>query len=372
MIRKTLLGLILILSVFFGSKSWVAASESVESLAHCLAEQRFTMYGTQSCSACNAQREYFGGNFKFVPYVDCDQELELCSAKKITGYPTWEDKNGKRYSGVIPLEVLADLSGCSEVKTPEKLPILTLNKIIASFLAGLLSFLAPCLLPLFPTFLSVTTGFTFAQLYGLEFAKIRPRVFLSTIFFVLGFSLVYTLLGATGSIIGQIIGQYLPYLLRISGVILVGLGLLQTGVIKVNALEFDFAWNIQRRLTKLGYMTALVSGIAAALCWIPCVGPLLSPILLLAAESKTVGIGVLLLFIYSLGLTTPFILGGLFFPVVYRLIGEYRLFLHRLSQIAGVILIIFGIILLAGQYQQIIERIYFYFPSLLTRFNFKI
>lgn len=372
MIRKILLALTLMVFVCFGGISSVVAFSNVESLAYCLADHKFTMYGAESCSACNAQIEYFGESFKNVPYVDCSQNQVICSSNKITGYPTWVDRNGKKYSGVIPLELLAVLSDCSEVKTPERLPVLTLSQIIASFLAGLLSFLAPCLLPLFPTFLSVITGFTFAQLYGLDFAKIRPRIFLSTLFFVCGFSLVYTILGATGSIIGQILDQYLTYLLRVSGAILIGLGLLQIGVIKINALEFDYAWKVQRQLAKLGYLTAVVAGIAAALSWIPCVGPLLSPILLLAAESKTVGVGALLLFIYSLGLTTPFILGGLFFPFVYKFLQEQRLFLHRLSQFAGILLIVFGIILLAGQYQQIIERIYINFPILLNSFNFKI
>lgn len=363
--------LIFIISIFFiqNHGSIVFGYDSVESLAKCLAREKFTMYGTKTCSSCNAQRDFFKDNFQFVPYVDCSVNQDICLQKNITGFPTWEDKNGKRYSGYIALEVLADLSGCSTTKPVQEVPLLTQDRIIASFVAGLLSFLAPCLLPLIPTFFSVITGFTFAQLYGLEFSKIRPRVFFSTLFFICGFTLVYTMLGATGSIVGQIMRGYLPYLLRLSGIVLIGLGLLQTGVIKINALEFDFAWKVQHKLAKLGYLTSFVAGFAAALSWIPCVGPLLSPILLLAAQSPTALQGAILLLIYSLGLTTPFLFSSLFFPVVYKFLQDRRVFLHRLSQFAGFILIFFGIILLLGIYQLVMLKTYELLPGIKNLIN---
>ena len=234
----------------------------------------------------------------------------------------------------------------------------TSDQFISAFLAGLTSFLAPCLLPLFPAYFSILTGFTFADLYGLDYNRLRKRVFLTSVFFSLGFAIVFTLLGATGAIIGKLMETYLPILLRFSGMLLILLGLVQIGVIKVPALEFDAAWAVQKKLAKLGYLTASLTGIAAGLSWIPCIGPLLAPILLLSAKSSTVVAGATLLFVYSLGLTVPFLIGGLFFPTVAGNLNKHRRALHRISLAAGVFLILFGIVLLLDQYRILIQKFY--------------
>lgn len=229
--------------------------------------------------------------------------------------------------------------------------MITPDQALASFTSGLLSFLAPCLLPLFPSYFTVITGFTFSDLYGVNFENLRKRVVFSALFFCLGFAVIFTLLGATGSIIGKFLDQQLDLLIRFSGIFLIILGLMQTGVIHMDMLKFDYAWNVQRRLTKLGYATAFITGVAAALSWIPCISPLLSPFILMASRSDTLLSGMGLLFIYSLGLTLPFLIGGYFFPTMVKNIQAHKVLLHRLSLAAGVILIVFGVILLAGQYQ---------------------
>ena len=238
--------------------------------------------------------------------------------------------------------------------------MITSATITVAFFAGLISFIAPCLLPLLPTYFSVITGFTFSELYGLELQRIRSRIFISGLFFALGFSLIFTVLGATGSIVGRLFEQFLPLLLRLNGAFLIGLGLIQTGIVKINSLQFDFAWKIQKRLTHLGYLTAFATGIASALSWIPCIGPLLSPILLLAAQSDTVISGAFLLFVYSLGLTLPFMFIGLFFPVAVTQLYARRPTLHRLSQGAGVFLILFGGTLLLNRYREFIDFFSFF------------
>lgn len=232
-----------------------------------------------------------------------------------------------------------------------------ISQLASAYIAGLLSFFAPCLVPLFPTYFSVITGFTFADLYGLDFGKIRARVLVASLFFILGFTLVFTLLGATGSIIGKLIDTHLPILVRLSGVFLIVLGVAQMGILKFESMRFDFAWNIQKRLTKMGYLTAVVTGVASGLSWIPCVGPLLSPILLLAARSETVLSGSLLLFVYSLGIMLPFLVAGLFFPQVAANLHKYRHTLHYFSLATGIFLILFGLILLFEKYQIIINSI---------------
>jgi len=333
----------------------------IKSLAECLRNKDFKMYGVARCHACDIQKGYFGEYFSLIKYINCEKDSKLCGAKNIHAYPTWEDGSGKQYKGAIKPEIFVEISGCSIQKSTARESLFLNSEIfkqlLGAFIAGILSFLAPCLLPLLPSYFTVITGFTFADLYGLDFAKIRTRVFLSAIFFITGFVLVYTMLGATGSIVGQLLDKYLNLFLKLSGIILIFLGLVQVGLIKPFSLEFDFAWRIQKRLTHLGYLTAMVTGIAAGLSWIPCVGPLLTPILILSAKSKTVLYGTLLLFVYSLGLTLPFLLGGLFFPTVIRMMQNYRQFFHRLSLTAGVFLIIFGFVLLLDKYQFVLEEL---------------
>lgn len=229
--------------------------------------------------------------------------------------------------------------------------------LISAYLAGLVSFLAPCLVPLIPSYFSVISGFTFADFYGLNFAKIRGRVFLSSLFFVSGFILFYTLLGATSTFAGRFLQNSVLSLTRIGGVFLIFLGLIQIGIIKFDFLRLDFAWRVQKRLANLGFLTAFLAGIISALVWMPCIGQVLGSILILASQSKTVIQGIVLLFVYSLGISTPFLLLGLFFPTVFTWIQNHRKFLRFLSIFAGVILILFGSILLLNRYQLLVEKI---------------
>lgn len=230
--------------------------------------------------------------------------------------------------------------------------------IIVAFIAGLTGFFSPCLLPLLPSYFSVITGFTFKDLYGLNFEKIRGRVFLSSIFFVFGFALVYSLFGATGTLIGKFLHDQLKILLRLSGIFLIFLGLVQLGIINFDIFRFDYAWRVQKRLAKLGFLTAFVSGITLALIWIPCVGGMLAPILLLAAKSETAKKGPLLLFVFSLGLGTPFLLLGLLFPTIFGFLSHYRRLFRIVSLSAGALLILFGVILVLNWYQPFLNTVF--------------
>jgi len=219
-----------------------------------------------------------------------------------------------------------------------------------AYISGLISFFSPCLIPLLPSYFAVITGFTLKDLYGLDYKSLRLRVFLSSLFFVAGFSLVYSLLGATGTLLGKYLNSSVPLLIRLSGLFLILLGLVQLGVIKLRGLEFDFAWNVQKKLARLGYLNAFITGIALALIWIPCVGQILTGMLILASNTETATQGLLLLLVFSLGLGTPFLLLGLFFPWVFPLINKNRKMLHYLNLGGGVLLIIFGVVLVANQY----------------------
>lgn len=221
---------------------------------------------------------------------------------------------------------------------------------ITAYIAGLTAFFSPCLLPLLPSYFSILTGYTFKDLYGLNFDKIRVRVFLSSLCFVIGFAIIFSLIGLTSSLIGQILLTNLYGFIRLGGAVLILFGLIQIGVIKFESLQFDYAWNVQRRLAHLGYLTALITGMTFALIWIPCIGPILGSILIIASKQETAIYGANLLILFAAGLGTPFLLLGLFFPTVFSKMREQRHIFHALSRIAGVIMIIFGIVLLLNQY----------------------
>lgn len=229
------------------------------------------------------------------------------------------------------------------------------TSLLSSYLAGLLSFLAPCLLPLLPSYFSALSGVTFQELYGLSDKSIRMRVIGNSFLFVAGFSLVYTLLGATGSTIGIFLRDQLNLLLRIGGIVMIFFGLSQLGIVHANFMKFDYAWNIQKKLTHLGFFSSFATGVVAAISWIPCISATLTPILLLASSKTTVWEGSFLLFIFSLGLGTPFIIAGFLFPSIYPKLQNHRRFFHIISMIAAGIAVAFGILLLSERYRDFVR-----------------
>ncbi len=220
-----------------------------------------------------------------------------------------------------------------------------------AYMGGLVSFFSPCLIPLLPSYFSIMTGFTFKEMYGLQENYVRTRMFFSSILFVIGFSLVYSVLGATGSFIGKFILTQSTLLIRISGIVLIILGLIQLGIINFHGIQYDYAWNIQKRLAHLGYATAFLTGIVCAFIWMPCVGQILGAILLIASKTETAVNGFMLLLVFSLGIGTPFLFLGLFFPYLFPLLQRKRSVFLVINKAAGILLLVFGIILVFNQYQ---------------------
>ncbi len=219
-----------------------------------------------------------------------------------------------------------------------------------AYIAGVTSFFSPCLLPLLPSYFSAITGFTFKELFGLQDRHVRLRMWSSSLLFVLGFSLVYSVLGMTSSVLGKILQENLAVMIRISGAVLIAMGLVQTGIINFEGLQYDYAWNIQKRITRLGFFSAFLLGLSCALIWMPCVGQILGSILVMASNANRSLDGFLLLLVYSLGLGTPFMLMGFFFPQVYGFTREHRGFLIALNRGAGAVMILFGALLVLGYY----------------------
>jgi cytochrome c-type biogenesis protein len=218
---------------------------------------------------------------------------------------------------------------------------------IAAFVAGLVSFLSPCVLPLVPGYVSLISGVGVEELKTQETTLFR-KVMLNSVAFVLGFSVVFVTLGALSTEIGQLAAQYKSTISRVAGVLIVLFGLHLTGILRIKALYADKRLhNVKGGSTPWG---AFVIGFAFAFGWTPCVGPILSAILYLAASQNSVSKGVLLLAIYSLGLAVPFLLTALGIERFMKFYGGFRRHMHAVEVGSGGLLIALGLLLVFGKF----------------------
>lgn len=232
---------------------------------------------------------------------------------------------------------------------------------IAAFLAGLISFLSPCVLPLVPGYVSLISGVGVEELKASEGQLLR-RVMMNSISFILGFSIVFITLGAVSTGIGQALGIYKHTLARVAGVIIILFGLHLTGIFKIKALYTDARLHsVKGGSTPLG---AFVIGFAFAFGWTPCLGPILAAILTIASEQDKVAKGVLLLSVYSLGLAVPFLLTSLGIERFLKFYSRFRSHMHALEVVSGGLLIGLGILLVIGRFTLISNWL-----SFLNRFS---
>jgi cytochrome c-type biogenesis protein len=214
-------------------------------------------------------------------------------------------------------------------------------------LAGLISFLSPCVLPLVPPYLGYLGGMTIEQMTGEEMAaKAWRRVVLASVCFVLGFTTVFVGLGAGASAFGQIIQSYKSQLAMVSGVVIILFGLHFLGVLRIPLLYRDARYRTEMEGASL--VGAYVIGLAFAFGWTPCVGPILATVLALAANEASLGSGVRLLFVYSLGLGIPFVLAAVAVRPFMRFMQRFRRHLGRVEKVMGLLLILTGIMFLTG------------------------
>lgn len=217
--------------------------------------------------------------------------------------------------------------------------MIALPLIIGAFLGGLVSFLAPCILPLIPGFLAYLAGTTASQ----STTK-RKEVFLNSLFFVLGFSTVFALLGVLlNTLLERVAYDAQLWLSRIGGILIIFFGLYLVGVLKIPFLEKEHKIPVTLRL-KSRYATSFLFGLAFAAGWTPCVGPALGVILGLAATQP--GAAFVLLFTYALGLGLPFLVVGIFTGQAAAFIQRHVQMLKVLNVIFGIVLLILGILIL--------------------------
>jgi cytochrome c-type biogenesis protein len=217
---------------------------------------------------------------------------------------------------------------------------------IAAFLAGLISFLSPCVLPLVPGYVSLISGAGIEELKSQQ-GQLRRRVLINSIGFIFGFSVVFITLGALSTGVGQLAAQYKHTLSIVAGVVVIIFGLHLTGIFQIKWLLQDTRLHsLKGSSTALG---AFVVGFAFAFGWTPCLGPILTIILGFASQEDTLVKGVLLLAVYSLGLAVPFLLTSLLMERFLKFYSRFRSHMHALEVASGVLMIGLGLLLVTGR-----------------------
>lgn len=243
---------------------------------------------------------------------------------------------------------------------------LGLALIIPSFVAGMLTFFAPCTLPLVPAFLGVISGVRGEDLNNPERLKqYRWKIFGNAVFYVLGFSLIFMLFGLSFSFLGQF-AAIRVLIQRLGGALVILFGLFLLGWLKIGFLNAERQIRAPRLMASSGKVNSFGIGALFALGWSPCVGPLLGSILFLAASSATVVQGAFLLGVFSLGLAIPFLLTALLIGKAITSFGRWQKRILILNRIAGVFLVFLGTLLVSNQFTAVFNFLIGYF----TRFQF--
>ncbi len=235
--------------------------------------------------------------------------------------------------------------------------------ISAALLAGLLSFLSPCVLPLVPPYLTFIAGSGLEELAeGGERRAARDTTF-AALLFVAGFSTVFVALGATASAVGQTVRENLPLLSAAAGVVIIGMGLHFLGVFRLTLLYREKRLEVEK---PVGLWGAYVMGLAFAFGWTPCIGPILAAILAVASSEATVGKGAFLLGVYSLGLGIPFIVAALAMEPFIRFLRRFKAHFGKVERVVGALLVVTGVAFLTGGIQNMSFWLIQTFPGLAT------
>jgi cytochrome c-type biogenesis protein len=233
----------------------------------------------------------------------------------------------------------------------------------SALLAGGLSFVSPCVLPLIPGYISFISGVSLDELSDRQKAsKHLGRIAINTLFFVLGFSIVFIAMGASASFIGGWLLENRELMSKIGGVLIFLFGLHVAGVFKLRALNYEKRFHASQK--KFGIFGSVLIGMAFAFGWTPCIGPILASILTLAAGQETVGQGIFLLAFYSAGLGIPFILTAVLFNWLIGVFGFIKRHFRAVEIISGSLLMAIGILIFFNLFQIIAGYLLQLFPSL--------
>ncbi len=220
-----------------------------------------------------------------------------------------------------------------------------------AFLAGLVSFVSPCVLPLVPAYLSFLTGSSLEELQGDLAAPARARVIAHAVAFIIGFTIVFVALGASASAIGGLLKANRHLIAQIGGVIIIVFGLQMTGIFRLKFLAMDKRLHLQQANRSL--LGSGIVGLAFAAGWSPCIGPILATILALASQAGGVREGAWLLFIYSMGLALPFLVMAIAIGAVLPTLNRVKRFLPAVEIAAGVFMIAVGVVLVTDSFLRV-------------------
>ncbi len=218
---------------------------------------------------------------------------------------------------------------------------------LTAFFFGLSSFFSGCILPLIPAYFTFITGYSLEELTENVTATVRAKVIRSTLAFVAGFSLVFILLGASASVLGEFASKNGDYIRIIGGILIILFGIHITGIFRIKFLDFEKRVHLPKK--PLHIFGTFVVGMAFAAGWSPCVGPQLGAILALAASRDTVIHGTLLLAVYSAGLAIPFLILSIFINFLIIFIRRVTKYIPYINATAGILLIVMGLLLVSNK-----------------------
>jgi cytochrome c-type biogenesis protein len=219
-----------------------------------------------------------------------------------------------------------------------------MEQFVFAFFGGFLSFVSPCVLPLVPAYISFMSEVSVEELSDKEKGgQFVPRVFISSLLFVAGFSIVFVLLGASATFLGRLISGHMDLLRKAAGLVLIIFGLNTMGILKIGFLSYEKRFQVQTR--KMTGARALLMGLVFAFGWTPCIGPILAGILAMASTQESVQLGILLLFIYAMGLGIPFILTGLLTGWSLNFFDKIKKHFRAVEITSGLLLVAIGILI---------------------------
>jgi cytochrome c-type biogenesis protein len=214
-----------------------------------------------------------------------------------------------------------------------------------AFFAGVLSFLSPCVLPLVPSYLGFITGMT---LEDLSAGARRRAALVHALLFVSGFSLIFLLLGASATLLGQLLMRYQDWIARVGGVLVILFGLHLLGVLRITALLRERRVHLESR--PAGYLGAVIAGIVFGAGWTPCIGPVLGTVLTYASVRATMTDGLVLLGAYATGLAVPFLIAALATGAFLDASRRIRHLMPVLEKVSGAFLVLAGVLLASGTF----------------------
>ncbi len=234
-----------------------------------------------------------------------------------------------------------------------------------ALIAGLLSFLSPCVLPLVPAYLSYISGVSVNELRSVDAAEtgVRRRAMVQALWFIAGFSLVFIALGASATLLGQWMMAHMQQLAKVAGVVIVVFGLHYMGLFRIPFLMVDARFDTSKVNAGQG-MGALLLGAAFAFGWTPCIGPILGAILAIAGVQAELLRGIALLATYSLGLAIPFLLAALATDAFLRWSQRFKQHLVWVERISGLLLVAVGVLIFMGSFSVISGWLIDWFPAL--------